>query len=71
VGAPRPVSGLPIPLLGEDQAVIDLGACFSAVYDAIAADDEAGYTLDPPLPPLSDPDRAWVDALLREKGLRG
>jgi hypothetical protein len=61
---------LPSPLLGADHAVVDLGACFRAVHDAIAADDEADYTLEPPPPPLPEADGAWVDALLREKGLR-
>ncbi|MBI4602289.1 MAG: DUF4058 family protein [Planctomycetes bacterium] len=62
---------LAIPLLGRDQAILDLGAAFLKVYDVIAADDEAAYDGDPPGPPLSDADRAWADALLREKGLRG
>jgi hypothetical protein len=65
-----PLPRLPLPLLGDDRAVLDLGASFHAVYDAIAADDEAAYALAPPPPPLTDVDRAWMDALLHEKGLR-
>lgn len=70
-GLRDPLPKLPIPLLGDDQAAVDLGASFRAVYDAIAADDEAAYTLDPPPPPLSDLDKSWAKALLYEKGLRG
>lgn len=61
---------LPIPLLGDDQAILDLGACFRVAYDRIAADEEAGYQGDPPPPPLRPEDREWVEALLRKKGLR-
>jgi hypothetical protein len=61
---------LPIPLLGSDQAVLDLGACFEEVYDVIAADDEAAYDLDPPPPSLMEADQAWVAALLEAKRLR-
>jgi hypothetical protein len=35
-----PLSILPIPLLGADQAHLDLGTCFTTAYDRIAADDE-------------------------------
>jgi len=69
-GLRDPMPPLPIPLLGNDHAILDLGACFRVAYDAIAADEEAGYTGDPPPPPLRSEDRAWVDTLLREKGLR-
>ncbi len=61
---------LPIPLLGEDQAQLDLGRCFSVAYDRIAADDEVNYAGDPPPPPLSKNEAAWIDRLLREHGLR-
>jgi hypothetical protein len=61
---------LPIPLLDEDRAVLDLGSCFRVAYDRIAADDEAGYDEDPPPPLLSETDHAWVDGLLRRQGLR-
>ena len=38
-----PLPVLPIPLLGEDQAQLDLGGCFAVAYDRIAADDEVDY----------------------------
>jgi hypothetical protein len=69
-GLREPFPPLPIPLLGTDQARLDLGACFRDAYDRIAADDEADYAAPPPPPPLSEADRAWVDALLRQHGLR-
>jgi hypothetical protein len=59
-----------IPLLGTDRVTLDLGACFQAAYDAIAADEEADYAQDPPPPPLSNDDAAWADELLKSRGLR-
>jgi hypothetical protein len=64
-----PLPVLPIPLLGEDQAQLDLGACFAVAYDRIAADDEVDYSAAPPPPPLRKSDAAWVSRLLRERGL--
>jgi hypothetical protein len=61
---------LPIPLLGNDQVLLDLGACFGEAYDRTADDDEADYTANPPPPPLRPGDLAWADALLRQSGLR-
>jgi hypothetical protein len=61
---------LPIPLLGMDHAVLDLGRCFREAYDAAAADTEAGYEKAPPLPPLSGEDERWIDQLLASRGLR-
>lgn len=65
-----PLPPLPIPLLGNDQAVLDLGACLRVAYDSIGAEIEAGYDADPPPPPLRDEDREWVDRILRDLGLR-
>jgi hypothetical protein len=62
---------LPIPLLGEDRAAIDLAAAFRTAYDRIAADDETDYQGDPPPPPLRAGDRPWIDRLLRAAGFRG
>jgi hypothetical protein len=61
---------LPIPLLGADQAQLDLGACFRAAYDRTAADDEADYAADPPPPRLAQEDLRWLDRVLREQGVR-
>jgi hypothetical protein len=65
-----PLPILPIPLLGKDQAQLDLGRCFAVAYDRIAADDEVDYGAEPPPPPLSKSDTTWMGQLLRERGLR-
>jgi hypothetical protein len=69
-GLRDPLPPLPIPLLGSDRALLDLGACFRAAYDRIAADDEANYADLPPPPPLRPDDLSWAEALLRQHGLR-
>jgi hypothetical protein len=61
---------LPIPLLGLDQAQLDLQACLTAAYDRTAADDEVDYSGPPPPPSLGKKDAAWIDQLLRRHGLR-
>lgn len=65
-----PLPVLPIPLLGADQVQLDLGACFAAAYERIAADDEVDYRAASPPPPLSRSAAAWMDQLLRDAGLR-
>ena len=65
-----PLPRLKVPLLGDNYAVLDLGACFAEAYDRIAADDEAAYAKDPPSPPFSADDALWIDQRLREAGLR-
>lgn len=69
-GLRDPLPMLPIPLLGEDQAQLELGRCFAVAYDRIAADDEVDYGAQPPSPPLGKSDAAWLDQLLRQHGLR-
>jgi hypothetical protein len=64
------IPAIPVPLLGSDCVELDIGSCFQKSYDAIAADDEAGYDGDPPPPSLSDEDLRWVEDLLRRGGLR-
>jgi hypothetical protein len=66
----EPLPTFPIPLLGNDLVSLDLGACFRSAYDRIAADDEAEYAGEPPPPPLRAEDQAWLDSLLKQKGLR-
>jgi hypothetical protein len=65
-----PLPVLPVPLLGADQARLDLAACFAAAYDRIAADDEVDYRAEPPPPLLGKRDAAWIGRLLRERGFR-
>jgi Protein of unknown function (DUF4058) len=69
-GLRDPLPRVPIPLLGSDQAVLDLSECFRAAYDRIAADDEADYAELPSPPPLSADDLAWAEGILRQHGLR-
>jgi hypothetical protein len=61
---------LPIPLLGDDQVGLDLAACFREAYDRIAADDEAEYDAQPPLPAFDAGDAERIDTLLRGRDLR-
>jgi hypothetical protein len=65
-----PLPLLPIPLLGEERALLDLGACFRSAYDRIAADEEADYESSPPPPALKAGQEKWVDGLLRQAGFR-
>lgn len=67
----EPLPVLPVPLLGQDQAQLDLPACFASAYDRLAAEDEVDYGRPPPPPRLKKSDAAWLDSLLRERGLRG
>ncbi len=62
---------LPIPLLGVDHVSLDLEACFRSAYDRIGADDEADYGAPPPPPRFGPENRAWIDGVLRQAGLRG
>ncbi len=64
-----PLPVLPIPLLGEDRAQLDLGRCLAVAYDRIAADDEVDYNAAPQ-PPPGRSDAAWIGQVLRERGLR-
>ncbi len=65
-----PLPVLPIPLLGKDQAQLDLGTCFAVAYDRIAADDEVDYGAEPPPPSLCKKDSTWMGRLLRDSGFR-
>lgn len=65
-----PLPALPIPLLGSDQAILDLATCFREAYDRTAADDEADYQTQPPAQALKADDLAWAESLLRGHGLR-
>jgi hypothetical protein len=61
---------LPIPLLGEDQAQVDLQVCCAEAYDRIAAEDDIDYGKTPPRPPIRKADAGWMDQLLHGAGLR-
>ncbi len=61
-----------IPLAPEDEkvAVLDLQAVIDRCYEAGAYDDFIDYHSDPPPPAFAPEDAAWIDELLKGKGLR-
>ncbi|MBS1251596.1 MAG: hypothetical protein MAG451_00629 [Anaerolineales bacterium] len=62
---------IPVPLLEPDPDVpLDLGAAVTTIYARGAYAQQIDYRQPPPLPPLSEEESAWLDGLLREKGLR-
>ncbi|GAB4425810.1 MAG: DUF4058 family protein [Chloroflexi bacterium OHK40] len=66
-----PMTRIPVPLRYPDADVpLDLGAAIRISYQRARYDLEIDYRADPPPPPLSPDDAAWLDAYLRERGLR-
>ena len=64
------IPGFPLPLRSEDtEPVVDLQTLLSGVYDISGYDLLLDYSKES-VPPLSEADTVWADALLREKGLR-
>jgi len=62
---------VPVPLLEREPDVpLDLAATVASVYERGAYERQIDYREPPPPPPLSDEETKWLDALLREKGLR-
>lgn len=60
---------VPIPLLAGDADVpLDVQAAFDAACDLLGRDLLINYR-QPPEQPLSDEDAAWVETLLRAKGV--
>ncbi|MEH2378386.1 MAG: DUF4058 family protein [Nostoc sp.] len=60
----------PLPLRsGDTEPVIDLQTLLNEVYDIYGYDLVVDYSQQP-VSALLEADTAWVDALLREKGLR-
>lgn len=58
---------LPVPLRRpDDDVVLGLGQVFREVYDEAAYDLSVDYRQAPPPPALSDEDRVWAQALLRQ-----
>ena len=65
-----PLPHFVMPLVeGSEGIAIDLKPIIDEVYILGSYDRDIDYQQDPE-PPLSDADRAWLDKLLREKGLR-
>jgi hypothetical protein len=64
------IPSFPIPLRqGDTEPTVDLQAALSQVYHRLSYHLVIDYNREP-LPPLSDDDCAWADALLRKQGLR-
>jgi hypothetical protein len=60
-----------VPLAdGDPDLVLDVQSVFNQVYDEGAFARQIEYQRDPPGPPLARVDVEWLDALLRERGLR-
>ncbi|MEO0409245.1 MAG: DUF4058 family protein [Cyanobacteria bacterium P01_A01_bin.135] len=67
----EPIPPFALPLQHEDEEpVVVLQELLEGVYERSGYDYFIDYK-DDPLPPLSDGERAWVDAVLQDKGLRG
>lgn len=62
---------IPIPLaIGEGNTPLDLQAIFNQCYEDGAYGDVIDYAQAPPPPPFNPDDEAWIDELLKSKGLR-
>lgn len=67
-----PIKPVPVPLLFPDPPItLDLGAAIHEAYRRARYDLEIDYRGPPPAPDLAADDAAWLDAMLRERGLRG
>ena len=67
----QPLPRVPVPLRYPDpDAVLNLTAIVHQVYRNARYDLQIDYHADPPPPPLSPDDAAWLDTHLRERGLR-
>lgn len=67
---PDEIPAFPLPLrTGDVEPVVDLQALIGGVYDRSGYDFVIDYSGEP-VPPLSEADAAWANALLREKELR-
>lgn len=67
----RATTPLPVPLRYPDpDAVMNLAQAIQFVYTEARYDLRINYREAPPPPPLRDEDAIWLDAYLRERGLR-
>lgn len=65
------IKPVPVPLRAPDADVpLDLGTAIHEAYRRARYDLEIDYQQPPPSPDLSAEDAAWLDAHLRERGLR-
>jgi hypothetical protein len=67
----EPIPTVPVPLLRPDPDVpLDLTQALGRIYRNARYERRIDYRKSPPPPELSADDAAWVDARLREQGLR-
>ncbi len=67
----KPIDLIPVPLhYPEPDAPLDLNACLRQIYTSARYDLQIDYRQPPPPPDLAEDDAAWLDAHLRERGLR-
>jgi len=67
----EPIPVVPVPLRAPDPDVpLDLGAALRQIYHNARYDVQVDYRQPPPPPDIPADDAAWLDAHLRERGLR-
>jgi hypothetical protein len=67
-----PIPRIAVPLRAPDADVaLDVGAAIQTAYRRARYDLEVDYRVAPPPPDLSAAEATWLDAHLREQGLRG
>lgn len=65
-----PIPSFLLPLRSPDkEPVIDLQTLLNNIYDVGSYDLKIDYSSEP-IPPLSEEDEAWVDAVLQKQGWR-
>lgn len=71
IALPDPIPAVPVPLRRPDpDVVLDVGAALRQIYASARYERRIDYRTDPPPPPLSPEDAAWLDNHLRQRGLR-
>jgi hypothetical protein len=71
-GIREAIPPITVPLQwNKAEMTLTLGDLLAQVYDQARYDLRVDYKAAPPEPALSAADAAWMEALLREKGLRG
>jgi hypothetical protein len=66
-----PLPNVPVPLRAPDpDAVLALTPLIQQIYRSARYDLQVDYRTDPPPPDLSATESAWLEAQLRERGLR-
>ncbi len=67
---PTPIPPMPLPLQpGDPEPILDLQAILHRIYDQGGYDLRLDYQ-QPAIAPLTPADAAWVEAQLRQQGLR-